>query len=249
MVISFNSLGNYGRLGNQMFQYAALKGIAINRGYEFCIPAEGHRLFEVFEMSGNDLKEENPLVMYSLTHQGFEFDKNLFDTCPNHTDLYGYFQTEKYFSSISESIKKDFTFINIDSYILNDMNNIVSIHVRRGDYVGQQTYHPLTTMEYYKRAMQLFDGYKFVLFSDDVEWCQSQEIFKNCKILDVPDHEAMYLMTQCDHNIIANSSFSWWGAWLNKNKNNIVIAPEKWFGPSYSGYNMSDLYPQGWKVL
>lgn len=249
MAISFNSLGGYGRLGNQMFQYAAVKGIAHNRGYEFSIPNTGHLLFEIFEMRGCAKREVNPIVMQSMTHSGFEFDENLFKTCPDHTDLFGYFQTEKYFSSIKDLIISDFTFINQESDHLDVVKNSVAIHVRRGDYLGLQTYHPVATMGYYKRAMELLSGHDFVLFSDDVNWCREEETFKDCQVLDVSDAEAMFLMSHACHNIIANSSFSWWGAWLNGSDGKIIVAPERWFGPSYEGYNLKDLYPEGWNVL
>lgn len=251
MAISFNSLGGYGRLGNQMFQYASLRGIAKNRGYDFSIPSDGHRLFDIFEMKHCINKEKNNIVMQSLTHSGFEFDQELFNTCPNYTDLYGYFQSEKYFYNISDSIKEDFSFLNTDDETLSNFNNkeIVSIHVRRGDYLGLQTYHPIVSMDYYKKAMSFFKGCSFLLFSDDIEWCKSEETFQECTIIEGSDSNSMYLMSKCNHNIIANSSFSWWSAWLNNNPNKKIIAPKNWFGPSYSSYNMSDLYPESWEVI
>lgn len=249
MTISYNSLGRRGRLGNQMFQYAALRGIANNLNYEFSIPKVGHRLFDIFKMDGCKTREENKIVMQSLTHHGFEFDSNLFNNCPDHTDIFGYFQSEKYFSSIKQLILEDFTFINRDSEFLDLAKNSVSIHVRRGDYLLLQSYHPVATMAYYKRAMDILGEGPFILFSDDVEWCRSEDVFKDCTIIDVSDSEAMFLMSQSKHNIISNSSFSWWGAWLNTNKHKIVVSPKGWFGPSYSEYNLSDLYPKGWKIV
>jgi hypothetical protein len=255
MAISFNKLGSYGHLGNQMFQYASLKGIAKNCGYDFSIPPSGHRLFDTFEMSECGLKEVNNIVMHELTHAGFEFDRELFDTCPNYTDLYGYFQTERYFTRIEESIRNDFIFKSPNNEYINNLrdsasgNKIVSIHIRRGDYLGLPNYHPTVSLEYYKEAMGMFDDVVFVVFSDDIAWCRAQDVFKDAHILDMSDVDALYTMTMCDHNIIANSSFSWWGAWLNNNYQKIVIAPKVWFGPAYSGYNMSDLIPSRWITL
>lgn len=255
MAISFNSLGGYGKLGNQMFQYAALRGIANNCGYEFSIPESGHRLFDTFEMKNCVLKETNNIVMQSVTHSGFEFDRELFEDCANYTDLYGYFQTEKYFSNIEESIREDFTFKEKNNSYINELReiakekSIVSIHVRRGDYVGLESHHPLVPGSYYQKAMDLFNNSIFAVFSDDPDWCRGQEFFKDCYVFDTPDVDAMYTMTQCDHNIIANSSFSWWGAWLNNNYQKIVIAPKRWFGPGYEGYETSDLYPARWITL
>lgn len=255
MAISFNSLGGYGRLGNQMFQYAALRGIAKEAGKEFCIPENGHRLFEVFEMKNATLRKENKIVMQNLTHKGFNFDKELFDTCPDYTDLYGYFQTEKYFDNIHESIREDFQFKAPDSSFINMLRTIakgrpiVTIHVRRGDYIGLPDHHPLVGIEYYTAAKNIFDQAVFVLFSDDIEWCKEQEIFKDCILADVPDTTAMYTMSLSDHNIIANSSFSWWGAWLNNSHHKVVIAPKRWFGSAYIDYDLSDLYPPRWIIL
>lgn len=252
MSISFNSLGGYGHLGNQMFQYASLRGIANNLGHEFSVPPTGHRLFEVFNMTACTLREVNNIVMQSETHAGFEFDQELFQSCKNYTDLYGYFQTEKYFKAIEESIREDFMFIDPDEACIKELREIaggkdvVSIHVRRGDYLGLSSFHPVMTEEYYRSAMSKFDSAIFTVFSDDTDWCRGQEFFNDAIIYDAPDSTAMFTMSQCDHNIIANSSFSWWGAWLNRNPEKIIIAPKRWFGPSYIDYNVSDLYPDGW---
>lgn len=255
MPISFNSLGGYGRLGNQMFQYAATRGIAQEHGYEFWMPESGHRLFDIFEMKNCPNRKENKIVLQNLTHSGFEFDKELFETCPNNTDLYGYFQSEKYFENISDSIREDFTFKDRDNSIINSLRShaegksIVSVHVRRGDYIGLQDYHPLLADEYYKKAMSVFKDAVFAVFSDDPEWCEYQEIFNGCAIINAQDTLSMYTMTQCDHNIIANSSFSWWGAWLNNSFHKVVVAPKNWFGPAYADYNLSDLYPARWIIV
>jgi hypothetical protein len=255
MTISFNSLGGYGRLGNQMFQYAALRGIAHDNGYEFSVPESGHRLFEIFTMENCKLREENKIVMQNLTHIGFEFDKALVENCPDYTDLYGYFQSERYFESISDSIRQDFTFKNPDTSLMTELRRaaegkpVVSIHVRRGDYITLPDHHPLLTKEYYESSMSVFKDVLFVIFSDDPEWCEYQEMFDGCMVVDASDATVMYTMSQCDHNIIANSSFSWWGAWLNNNYHKVVIAPKGWFGPAYSEYDLSDLYPSRWIVL
>ena len=255
MAISFNSLGGYGRLGNQMFQYASLRGIAHKHGYEFSIPAEVHRLFKIFTMENCKLREENKNTMQSLTHIGFEFDQALFDNCPDCTDLYGYFQSEKYFEKISDSIRQDFTFKNPDTTLIKELRDeadgrpIVSVHVRRGDYVSLQGHHPLLDRQYYESSMSVFKDVLFVIFSDDPEWCENQEMFHGFRVSDASDITTMYTMSQCNHNIIANSSFSWWGAWLNNNYHKVVIAPKQWFGKELSNHNIDDLIPKDWTVL
>ena len=127
--------------------------------------------------------------------------------------------------------------------------NIVAIHVRRGDYVNQPQFHPVCDAEYYRKAMEYFPNESFCVFSDDPEWCKQQEVFKNCFIVE-NSTEAYDLqwMSQAKGNIIANSSFSWWGAYLIKN-GGTVICPERWFGVNYSHYSMSDLRPTEWIQL
>lgn len=255
MAISFNNLGNYGSLGNQMFQYASVRGIAKENGYDFCIPEKGHRLFNVFEMSGCVNRHENKNLIHEATPKSFNFDLELFEGCKDNTDLFGYFQSEKYFYNISDSIKEDFTFKNINDEIIDGLKNqaagkdIVSIHVRRGDYVFLQEYHPLVSENFYSSAKKLFNDVLFAVFSDDILWCQNQKVFQDCVFIDAGDKESLYTMTKCDHNIIANSSFSWWAAWLNNNYQKVVIAPKQWFGPAYSDYDTSDLFPARWIVI
>ena len=176
--------------------------------------------------------------------------------------LDGYWQTEKYFNDIKNILYNDFTIKipqdeknqEIAKIIKN--SNSVSIHIRRGDYIeNKQTYniHGICDLDYYYNCInlllkQLKNPY-FFIFSDDHQWAK-----ENLK-LDYPmtfvDHnnasknyEDLRLMSQCKHNIIANSTFSWWGAWLNQNPNKIVYAPQKWFNDS--SRDTKDLIPDQW---
>jgi hypothetical protein len=172
----------------------------------------------------------------------------------------GYFQTEKYFEHCSDLILGFFQF---DKDIKKQAENnfpsfpvkleYVSIHLRRGDYAGLQQFHPVMDADYYFDAMtQFMDGdYCFLIFSDDIQY--AKELFgeqENIVYIEGNDPAVdMCMMTMCDHNVIANSSFSWWGAWLNDNTNKKVIAPKRWFGPAYKGvHDTKDLYPQSWIV-
>jgi hypothetical protein len=248
-MISFNNLGSMGRLGNQMFQYATVKGIARYHGYDFCIPFSpelndwiDHQLCKVFKLDAklNILsKPDNPVWKERM----FNFDEEFFKNCPSDIDLSGYFQTDKYFSHIKEEIIEDFTFKK--SFDL-PCENYISLHVRRGDYVDSQTHHPVLTTEYYEKSLSVIDtSMKIVVLSDDIEWCKNN-IPADIYMENTSNIQDLYIMTKAAHNVIANSSFSWWGAWLNQNPNKIVVAPKIWFGPALSHHNISDIVPSDW---
>jgi hypothetical protein len=253
MTISFNSIGSLGRLGNQMFQFAALKGIAKHRGFDYIlIPSEDndeykdHKLLTLFKME--DVPIDNINTTQKLTQKDFTFDEDLFNNCPDNVDIFGYFQTEKFFAHIRNELLKDFEFKNVENMIIPE-GDYVAIHVRRGDYVSLTEHHPVCSLEYYQKAMSMFPNFNFVVISDDLDWCKKQEIFKNCIFLDTNNlANDMYVMTVARHNIIANSSFSWWGAWLNKNANKIVVAPKQWFGDKIQN-NTKDLYCSDWIII
>jgi len=250
-MISFNSLGRSGRLGNQMFQYAALRGIASRHGYSYSIPYSlfvnawtDHQLNTCFKLNKN--------IVYGATNNktinesSFSFDEHIFNNCPDNIDISGYFQTEKYFAHIKNEIIKDFTFrINFDK----PFNEYIALHVRRGDYVNQPNHHPVCSVDYYMNALSIIeDDIPIVIFSDDINWCK-ENIEASLYMENTTNIQDLYLMTQATHNIIANSSFSWWGAWLNQNPEKIVVCPKNWFGPAYSHYNMNDLRPEDWIQL
>ena len=190
-----------------------------------------------------------------------KYDKRVLD---NSSNLYyiGYWQSYKYFSSIESELRKIFTFPNsiIDNYNknLSDVilsSNSVRLHIRRGDYVGNSIYENIATLDYYQRALDYMDknvlNMKLFLFSNDVEWCLNNLNLKNCTVV---SHNTgtnsfwdMYLMSSCKHNIIANSSFSWWGAWLNTNPGKIVISPKRWINDNR--VNIDDIIPETWICL
>ena len=248
-LIGFNGIGNKGWLGNQMFQYAALRGIASNNGYEFCIPPDdgtrqhNYGLFKVFEMSGCS----NVRYIYAhTTIVNFGFDEIFFNQCPDNINIDGFFQTEKYFINIKEEIINDFKFKKQFEKVTEDY---VSLHVRRGDYLNYPGHHPVCDLNYYQNALSIFENkYPVVVFSDDIEWCK-HNISADYYSEDTSAERDLYLMTNATHNIIANSSFSWWGAWLNKNKDKTVVAPTRWFGDQLSIHNTSDIIPNEWITI
>lgn len=170
--------------------------------------------------------------------------------------LKGYWQSEKYFLDFSDDLRKEFTFPllkdekNIEIANQIKSTNAVSIHIRRGDYLNSGRNFALD-LNYYRMAMayiyQKINNPVFYVFSDDMKW--AEEIFNDLNIILINwnvgpnSYIDMQLMSLCKHNIIANSSFSWWGAWLNTNADKIVIAPAKWM-PHHESDN--DLIPDGW---
>jgi len=257
-MIGFNGLGRFGRLGNQMFQYAALKGIAAKHNCEWCIPPSNfiqpyydHQLFEIFNLSSlkniQYLPEDYPLIWESKYESGIYFDNDILDNCPDNTILGGYFISEKYFKHIENEIKKDFTFKNklldLRKEIISEFGDCISIHIRRTDYIP---IHQCLSIEYYLEGLEYFnDNTKIIVFSDDIEWCKNQQIFKSDRFFISPfENNAidLCLMTLCSGHIIANSSFSWWGAWLSGSKK--IIAPSKWY--SKTKEDTEDIVPKNW---
>lgn len=285
-MLAFNQIGNLGRLGNQMFEYATLRGIATKHGYSWCIPPfyvkgiENYSLNECFKMES--VKEQNLKYIENIQYvqeRFFHFDQELFDGCPDNVSLHGFFQSEKYFKHISDEIRKDFTFL--DEYLEPcrefisqfDGQEPIMLHVRRGDpnlidprgfkwaYVNCSDQHPVQPLEYYQNALSHFDDSQpIIVFSDSPEWVKEQQFFDNDRffISEPTDKYSdgsylpyidLCLMSLCSHAIIANSTMSWWGAWLQVNPNKKVVAPKMWFGPVYADKDTTDLYLEDWIVL
>ena len=177
--------------------------------------------------------------------------------------LLGYWQSQKYFINISDSLRNDFQFnyenISIEnSRVLEDIRNnhsSVSIHIRRGDYLKLP--YLLSSLDYYRDSIDIINrkinNPYYYLFSDDPMWVKDNicPLVKNSTLIDWNSNEDswidMMLMSNCHHHIIANSSFSWWAAWLDSNSQKEVIAPKKWFGNE--DIDTSDLFPDGWTTL
>ena len=265
MTIGFNHLGKLGQLGNQMFQFAATKGIAVNCGLEMCIPKHENVFHDGI---GNIIKIEldNPFIIRDyrdmiegevVQERHFHFDEDLFNNCSDNVSLFGFFQTEKYFKHIEDTIRHDFTFnsqiCNECKPIIEEMfdQNPIALHIRRGDFLINSGNHHNLSLDWYENALSKFDSDReVVIFSDDVFWASAQELFQSDRFI-ISDgnssYHDLYMMTQCSDFIIANSTFSWWGAWLANTGR--VIAPSVWFGPNNSHLDTKDLYPQYWEIL
>tara|TARA_B100000287_G_scaffold332190_1_gene317124 strand:+ start:939 stop:1781 length:843 start_codon:yes stop_codon:yes gene_type:complete len=280
-MIGFDHIGNLGRLGNQMFEFAALRGIAAEHGYEVCIPPADHQgienyslhqCFKLDHIKTGFINNEN----YSL-EQTFHYNNDLFSTCPDNTSLYGFFQSWRYFVNFEDEIRKDFTFhddiLNPCKEMVESVEEPIMLHVRRGDpnltdprgfkwsYTQCSSQHPPQPIEYYEKALAEFpEDQPVIVFSDSIDWVKEQEFFSGDRFLhSEPDEKYadgsftpytdLCLMSLCSHAIIANSSMSWWGAWLQTNPNKKVIAPKMWFGPDYKDKDTSDLYYPNWIIL
>ncbi len=193
----------------------------------------------------------------------FPFDENFFNTADN-VYLEGYRQSQKYFRNIEEKIRNGFQFkaeatkdVQAIAAKLRSENS-VSVHIRRGDYNKPivRLYHGVMDESYYQKAINLLENKipntRFYVFSDDPSWVGEHLKFSSPVEIISGVHtkthfEDFYLITQCRHNIIANSTFSWWSAWLNSNPEKIVIAPQKWFNKA--PHDTKDLIPDIWIKL
>lgn len=257
MAIYYNELGNLGHLGNQMFQYASLQGIAHNCGFDWKVPPKNNfgknypilrsNIYDCFYL---DLKMDEHTGMYegeSVTEKHHGFDEDLFNNCPDDVNLSGYFQSYKYFENIKRKIKRDFTFLPSQVEVIPQRNSL-SIHIRRTDYLGLSQYHTNLSEEYYSAALDTIGTFsEAIVFSDDVEWCKTLSIFSGFIFSQGDPYFDLQLMSKCDNHIIANSSFSWWGAWLSESDN--VIAPKQWFGPALPEHNPEGYYLPSWTVI
>lgn len=199
-------------------------------------------------------------INYVREKKNTVFDKNLLSKKYDYFE--GYFQNEKYFKHIRETLLKNFSLKvpldNNNEQVLNKIKTTqaVSIHVRRGDYVNLDyvnKIHGACSLDYYKKAIDYISKHVeapyFFLFSDDVEWVnQNLKIDFPHEIVNINDGKGwfdMELMKHCKHNIIANSSFSWWAAWLNENPNKIIIAPKNWMAKKQK----CNIVPKRWIKL
>jgi hypothetical protein len=266
-MIGFNALGRMGRFANQMFQYASLKGIARNVGADYCIP---HYKEAINDGIGNMLRTElfdafDLQVNIGVLNNGhapvvnerfFHFDEELFSLCPDHVSIQGYFQTEKYFKHIEKEIREDFTFkdeiLKPCLQMIQSVDKPVALHIRRTDYLKNSENHFNLPLEYYAAALKHFDyDRNVIVFSDDPAWCKEQDLFLDDRFMiseNTDNRVDLCLMSLCDDFVIANSSYSWWGAWLSNNKNKLVIAPTQWFGKTgyTKDHDTKDLIPETW---
>jgi hypothetical protein len=250
-----------------LFQIAATKSMAIDKGVQCSFPNLNHNLdylnkdgfynpklnhsFEYLKIF-DKISTTDPIQVLPRIYFPFEFAN---PTLPDDNFIIdGFFQSEKYFKNNRKEILDlvripEFVAVKIsEKYSKFLHEKTTSIHVRRGDYLNHPNHHPVQSLTYYLNAIDLLKDKTdlFVIFSDDIEWCKINLNLENAiYIEDEKDYIELYLMSFCKNNIIANSSFSWWGAWLNENPDKTVIGPKNWFGSAIQ-HNTGDILPETW---
>lgn len=260
-----------GGLGNQLFQYAYGRKLQIIDKKSIIFDTSFFQNSHSTSTSKKDTPRPFLLEKFNINPQAkFSpnpenpvtkiFKKIIYKITGN----YPLYQSEKYFAPIKETILKEFTLKNpLSDQAQNAYNSIrlqtnsISLHIRRGDYANNahtKKHHGILPLEYYYHAEHYIKSKisnpLFFIFSDDIDWARINLKMENCVFISNPkiaETEEMYLMSQCSHNIIANSTFSWWGAFLNQSPNKMVIAPKQW--TSQKTADELDILPKSWIQL
>jgi hypothetical protein len=268
-MITFLNLGKYGDIGNQLFQYATLISLGKDFNYKVKIPKISSYFYKDYQRIvyyidlGFNLKcdflieEDIKKITNNYERQNFLYSPIL--NLPDNTNIGGYFQSEKFFIHNKEYILNNLQFKNsiikeaLNKYSLELIRESCFLHIRRGDFVHKPQFHTNLNIDYYTNAINILKPTHISIFSDDIEWCKQNFKFLDQNyvsyIYNTNPFIDLYLMTQAQNCVIANSSFSWWGAWLNRNYNKKVIAPKNWFGPLNSHFSSQDIYAEGWIVI
>lgn len=238
-----------GRMGNFLFQCATAFAYAKKHGLEFSVPKRtSHEFWSpiyLHHLQNPNYNESLPQTI--IKEQHFHYDPLPFEESyrSGNIVLHGYFQSEKYFDEYREEILQAFNF----PYKLNE--GVVSVHVRRTDYITYSDKHPEVTKEWYELAMSKFEGKRFVFYSDEISWCRENFGHRNdCSFSDGSIEQDLIEASCCEHQINSSSTYSWWIAWLNKNPNKIIYTPKLWFcdlwKDDYGLVNTSDIIPNNW---
>ncbi len=253
-----------GGLGNQLFQWACARNLQEKYGHSVQYDLSFYngqdkrrpQLSEFKNLVFSNVEENYTLGQVSVgdSFSYANFSRYDLSQTQRRYSLQGYWQSEKYFEENADVIRNNLEIDPRIEYHINDnypfisKEKTASIHVRRTDYVTSNGYHPVQPISYYQEALSHIEYDKLIVFSDDVQWCRGNLFFDDMVFAEGnTDIEDLYLMSTCDNNIIANSSFSWWAAWLNKNENKKVIAPSNWFG--LGAPSSQDIIPEDWITI
>lgn len=263
MVVGFSLMGG---LGNNLFQIMVT--IAYAKRYSFgpVFSASQSRFADVVMLSTHYSELFEHPIDFSFApgklpvYREPYFHYSPIPLYPNGAELQGYFQSSRYWGRDRDFALQTFSISEFLSLLIEQefsdwsFNDFVAVHIRRGDYLQFQQYHPVQDMSYYNGAMELFPGRNFLIFSDDIGWCKSAFKGNNIAFMDkrldspIGRYIDLFLMSMCSDHIIANSTFSWWGAYLSRSGGK-VVAPRHWFGEGYVQHNTVDLYEPEWEIL
>ena len=231
-----------GGMGNQLFSISAAIGHAVAVGDDYAFdfdscytPLQGnpsnHYRSTIFKNLPSG-KDTNCIQWKEPSHE--------YHPIPHRKNitLDGYFQSEKYFLHCQDLIKNSFFLEKAELGF-----PYATLHIRRGDYLNNPNIHPCLSLDYYKEAIKLVRSDVILVFSDNLDWAEQNLKNERCKFVECSDIETLSLLTGAEESIIANSTFSWWGAWLKKS-NGITVAPSVWFGPDGPSYR--DIVPDRW---
>lgn len=239
-MISFSKLGNYGRLGNQLFQYAFLRVIAKQLRIKFyCPPWDGE---QIFLLNDSDVRADEPVGISKHFNAGIITGFSSQITIDDNTDIEGFFQSERFYPD-HEEVRAWYSFLPTivgqvaQKVDLSKFHASLSLSLRiDSDYGETREYWPLYPLSYYQRAIDtLGHTGPIVVFADNPPL--ARQFFapmanKNLTFVEGLDGpQQLYLMTQCGGNVITNSTFAWWGAWLNQRPGRVVVAPSHWCRP------------------
>lgn len=257
-----------GGLGNQMFQWAFARSLSLRYNRNLLLftgdydKQEGLTkrefqldLFKNLKYNATSKVSDLPLGEILVVTDNFDY-ASLEPHLPHEPDhimcLVGYWQSEKYFKDHKMDILLDFGPSQKEIQELKPLiePDSISIHIRRTDYLNLQEIHPVQPISYFSSGIEAIGDYnKLYVFSDEVDWCKTNLKFDRMVFMEGRSNiEDMRLMSFCKHNIISNSSFSWWAAWLNQNATKKVVAPRKWFGPKATA-SSRDIIPYEWITI
>lgn len=239
----------YGRAGNFLFQAAMCISYALKHGLDFSLPNKTNDPFwnpiylqHLVHPDWVQGREDILINENGMQYQEVEFKEEWRD---KQIVLNGYWQTEKYLKDYRKEILELFNFP------YEKKEKLVSVHVRRGDYLRLRMKHPEVTKGWFETAMSLFPDYRFKFFSDEIQWCiNTFGDRSDCEFsTNTNEMDDLIEISCCEHNVNSSSTFSWWGAWLNRNERKTVITPELWFTKGWDNANVDDVIPETWIKL